>query len=137
MRQDVYGVAYEEARSELLDILSKFEQLKLRKERLERAVSVLGPMVGSGGDKPMGPKSTSDPTTSGSGWPTPQNEARAASDQATYTAASDRPTYTFDQVPVPLRSVDETGGDPFQRRVRNAARMQAMNNGQAGLQHAV
>ena len=42
MRQDVYGVAYAEAKSELLDITRKFEQLKARKARLEGVVAAVG-----------------------------------------------------------------------------------------------
>ncbi len=38
MRQDVYGVAYQEAKSELLDITRRFEQLQQRKTRLEGVV---------------------------------------------------------------------------------------------------
>ncbi|HEU5350438.1 MAG TPA: hypothetical protein VFU55_02505 [Terracidiphilus sp.] len=47
MRQDVYRVAYDQANAELGEILSKFEQLRARKERIEKVVDVLKPLVGS------------------------------------------------------------------------------------------
>jgi hypothetical protein len=46
MRQDVYRVAYDEANAELNEILGRFEQLKLRKDRIEKVVEVLKPLVG-------------------------------------------------------------------------------------------
>ncbi|HVC48398.1 MAG TPA: hypothetical protein VND90_14245 [Terracidiphilus sp.] len=47
MRQDVYRVAYDQANAELSEILSKFEQLRSRKDRIEKVVDVLKPLVGS------------------------------------------------------------------------------------------
>jgi hypothetical protein len=47
MRQDVYRVAYDQANAELSEILSKFEQLRVRKDRIEKVVDVLKPLVGS------------------------------------------------------------------------------------------
>lgn len=46
MRQDVYRVAYDEANAELNEIMGRFEQLKLRKDRIEKVVEVLKPLVG-------------------------------------------------------------------------------------------
>lgn len=45
MRQEVYRVAYDEASAELSEILGKFEQLKLRKDRMEKVVEALKPLV--------------------------------------------------------------------------------------------
>jgi hypothetical protein len=45
MRQEVYRVAFDEASAELSEILSKFEQLKLRKDRMEKVVEALKPLV--------------------------------------------------------------------------------------------
>jgi hypothetical protein len=47
MRQDVYRVAYDQANAELSEILSKFEQLRARKDRIEKVVDVLKPLVGT------------------------------------------------------------------------------------------
>ncbi len=47
MRQEVYRVAFDEASAELSEILSKFEQLRLRKDRIEKVVDALKPLVAS------------------------------------------------------------------------------------------
>lgn len=47
MRQEVYRVAYDEANAELSEILGKFEQLRLRKDRVEKVVEALKPLVAS------------------------------------------------------------------------------------------
>jgi len=45
MRQEVYRVAYDEASAELSEILGKYEQLRLRKDRIEKVVDALKPLV--------------------------------------------------------------------------------------------
>lgn len=47
MRQEVYRVAYDEASAELSEILAKFEQLRLRKDRIEKVVEALKPLISS------------------------------------------------------------------------------------------
>lgn len=115
MRQDVYRVAYDEAAAELTDIRGKFEQLLMRKSRLEGVIAVLGPLLGASGSTNPGAPST--------------EPARAASSNAAEPGA-----YSFNQVPNPLPDLDETGGDPFKRRIRNALRA---GTEQQGLQTAV
>jgi hypothetical protein len=45
MRQEVYRVAFDEANAELSEILGKFELLRLRKDRIEKVVEALKPLV--------------------------------------------------------------------------------------------
>jgi uncharacterized membrane protein len=45
MRQEVYRVAYDEASAELSEILGRFELLRLRKDRVEKVVEALKPLV--------------------------------------------------------------------------------------------
>ena len=45
MRQEVYRVAFDEASAELSEILNKFEQLRVRKERVEKVVDALKPLI--------------------------------------------------------------------------------------------
>lgn len=45
MRQEVYRVAFDEASAELSEILTKFEQLRTRKDRVEKVVDALKPLV--------------------------------------------------------------------------------------------
>jgi hypothetical protein len=119
MRPEPYGVAYSEARSELLDITSRYEQLKLRRAKLEKMIAVVGPFLGSATQIPVVVEPTAEAKPS---------EAESPSEPL---------TYSFEKVPVPLPSVEETGGDPFQRRVRHALQFRSIGQGQRGLQTAV
>jgi hypothetical protein len=112
MKLDVYSVAFEEANSELLDITKRFEQLRRRKQYLETLIAAIGSLLGvaAAPNKPL-PEAVQAPAPS-----EPQ-------------APSEPVSYTFNQVPVPLP--DESNGDPFQRRVRNALKLNQ------GLQTAV
>jgi hypothetical protein len=119
MRLDVYSVAYEEANSELLEITKRFEQLRRRKESLEGLIAAIGPILGLEAVPKADPNSRKEPP--------------AASPQP----SGEQPGYTFNQVPVPLPGVEETAGDPFQRRVRNALKLGNANQEHRGLQTAV
>jgi len=46
MKQEVYRYAYNEANSELTELITEFEQLRLRKETIERALDALRPLAG-------------------------------------------------------------------------------------------
>jgi hypothetical protein len=46
VHEDIYRVAYESATSELIEISATFEQLRIRKDRIENLVSVLKTLVG-------------------------------------------------------------------------------------------
>lgn len=48
IRLEAYRVAFEEASTELKEFLQKFDQLRYRKEYLERVVDVLRPLVSQG-----------------------------------------------------------------------------------------
>jgi len=54
MRPEVYRVALDEANAELSEILGKFELLRLRKDRVEKLVEALKPLVGTS-DSQLGP----------------------------------------------------------------------------------
>jgi hypothetical protein len=98
MRLDVYSVAYDEANSELLAIKKRFEQIRRRKECLELVIATLGPIL------------TSEPVA-----------ARFAEPVRSAPQPIEEPVvYTFNQVPAPTQDVQESGGDPFQRRIRSA-----------------
>jgi hypothetical protein len=45
-RTEVYRVAFESAKSELMEISAEFEKLRLRKEHMEKLVTVLTPLLG-------------------------------------------------------------------------------------------
>ena len=46
MKQEVYRFAFEEATSELTEIVGEFEQLRVRKERIEKVIEALKPFAG-------------------------------------------------------------------------------------------
>ena len=47
MNKDVYRFAFDEANAELSQIVGEFEQLRLRKERVEKVVEALKPLAGA------------------------------------------------------------------------------------------
>jgi hypothetical protein len=60
MNKEVYRFAFDEANAELTQIVGEFEQLRLRKERVEKVVEALKPFAGAdpqgtGGEKKESP----------------------------------------------------------------------------------
>jgi hypothetical protein len=45
MKQDVYRFAHEEASSELNEIVKEFDNLRIRKERIEKLLDALKPLA--------------------------------------------------------------------------------------------
>lgn len=58
MKQEVYRYAYNEANSELSEIITEFEKLRLRKESIEKALDALRPLAG------LESETASDPASS-------------------------------------------------------------------------
>jgi hypothetical protein len=127
MRQDVYGVAYEEARAELLEIVRRFEELRRRKESLESVVIALGPVLGIEGRG----RAAVQPITAQTG--------KDSSKSAAELPLSQQSNPALTPVVVPTPAAEEPITDPFQRRVRDALKFSASNNGhdQKGLQPAI
>jgi len=102
MRQEVYRVAYDEAKAELGEILGKFEALRLKKDRIEKVVDALKPLVAA--------------------------ESQAGSSERPVVAAErplefvpSEPTHHApDPVPQAVQQAVDSSSDPFQRRVDNA-----------------
>ncbi len=46
MKQEAYRFAFDEANAELTQILGEFEQLRVRKDRIEKVVEALKPLAG-------------------------------------------------------------------------------------------
>ena len=87
---DVYRVAFDSANSELNQILVSFEELKARKERIEKVVSALKPLLGA------------------------TEESSAAYDPASSSPDSGQPEE------IPTYQYQATNGssvDPFQQRI--------------------
>lgn len=102
MRQDVYRVAFDEATGELNEILGMFEQLRLRKDHLEKAIEVLKPLV------------TLEAATLASGQAVESSEKMVEQIPEPILQAAD-------PLPVPVQEMEATT-DPFQRRINNVLR---------------
>lgn len=63
MKQEVYRFAYEEATSELTEIVGEFEQLRARKERIEKVIEALKPFAGQEGPVVVKDPRASEPAT--------------------------------------------------------------------------
>jgi hypothetical protein len=59
-RIEVYRVAFESAKSELIEISAEFDKLRLRKELMEKLVTVLMPLIGE--ELAVNQESQEDPT---------------------------------------------------------------------------
>jgi hypothetical protein len=105
MRQEVYRVAFDEARAELNEILGKFEQLRLRKDRIEQLVEALKPLA-TGYDIPVSPASTSA-------------DRAASSEQAVPVPVPEPVAAAASPIPYPVKQAIEPANDPFSRRADN------------------
>jgi hypothetical protein len=110
MRQDVFVVAYQEARSELLDITCKYEELLKRKESLEGVLAALGPLVGADMPAAVVP----DPMLTVS--PIQSAPVEIAPELVQPAPQTDAPAAQNDEDDIT---------DPFQRRLRDALRFSA------------
>ncbi|HZB89152.1 MAG TPA: hypothetical protein VE291_10870 [Terracidiphilus sp.] len=63
MKQEAYRFAFDEANQELTQILGEFEQLRARKDRIEKVVEALKPLA-SDAQSAADRKSTDAPTYS-------------------------------------------------------------------------
>jgi len=88
---DVYRTAFDSANSELNDILVTFEELRARKERIEKVVMALKPLLGA------------EEATTGLSSPTD-----ASTDPG--SSGEDVPNYQY-------QSGNGASSDPFQRRI--------------------
>lgn len=109
MRQDVYRVALDEASSELNDILARFDQLRQRKDRLEKIVEALKPLVVSNDQRSVAAV-----------------EASAVKPVAIpeFEAAAPVPTPAMSHVQIErIQAAADESADPFDRRVENVMGM--------------
>ena len=96
IRLEAYRVAFEEASTELKEFLQKFDQLRYRKEYLERVVDVLRPLVSQGASVAVMEPRAAESETALAGEPAPVPAAAEA-------VATEAP-------------VQEEASDPFARR---------------------
>jgi len=60
MKEEVYRFAFDEANAELTQIVGEFEQLRMRKDRIEKVVEALKPLAGSDTQAGSGERKSSD-----------------------------------------------------------------------------
>jgi len=108
MTQETYRLAYEEASSELKEILGQFEVLRVRREKVQQVVDALKPLLS---DEPIA---------------TPTNDPAPFLVQQSSTVSSEpAPVATAEVFPEPAPEPEPAfveSSDPFQRRIDNALR---------------
>ena len=95
---EVYRVAFDSANSELNDILTAFEDLRARKERIEKVVLALKPLLGA------------------------EEAAAAAAAVQSATDAADQATQSSEELPTyQYQSTNgNSSADPFANRLNSA-----------------
>ena len=109
MTPQPYRNAYDTALAELTQIAQTFEQLRARKGQIEGLIQALQPFFSN--------STSSRPAVSGAG----NGQIVPVHEEAPRVADLDSEPpegYSFRDVPNPLPDISETGGDPFQRRVK-------------------
>lgn len=110
MRQEVYRVAYDEANAELSEILSKFEQLRLRKDRIEKVVEALKPLA----LVEDGQTSVSDRSAA-----LPERTSATADPNSAFPGAEPIQTVPG-PLSYPVQQNADQASDPFTRRIESA-----------------
>jgi hypothetical protein len=105
MTQETYRFAYDEANAELQEIVTQFEQLEARKERIEQVVEALKSLLADG------------PLTDLAGVDTETVPFLVQNSAETTAEAAPEPAFELEPV-----FAAEQSSDPFQRRIDNALR---------------
>lgn len=113
MRQEVYRVAYDEASAELSEILAKFEQLRVRKDRIEKVVDALKPLVASNESTVRTAEGSLAPIERQVAVPVPVQEPVAVAAAPAPVPVASNP------IPYPVQQAVEEANDPFSRRVES------------------
>jgi len=110
MNAQPYQNAYDTAINELTQIAATFEQLRVRKTQIESLVQALQPFFAEG----QVPASLEQPTSA------------VLPEVAASESAEPPEGFSFEDVPNPVPDISETGGDPFQRRVKATFRFKGL-----------
>ena len=95
---EVYRVAFDSANSELKDILGAFEELRARKERIEKVVMALKPLLGA---------------EEAAAAAAAMQSASDAANEAAQSLSEEVPTYQY-------QAGNGSSADPFARRLDSA-----------------
>ncbi len=127
MRHETYRFAFEEAAAELKDIVVRFDQLRSRKERVERIVEALKPFA----DLPAGAPIPDELAAAQSLYLIPQVahldvspvpvqrevEVAPAAIQSIVETTPEPVVFALEETPETIEMPAEVSRDPFQRRI--------------------
>lgn len=108
MRQEVYRVAFDEASAELSEILTRFDQLRLRKDRIEKVVEALKPLIPANESHVEQSEHSATPV---------ERQAATEEQPAAPTPFAATPT----PIPYTVQQAVEESNDPFSRRAENSS----------------
>jgi hypothetical protein len=108
MRQEVYRVAFDEANAELSEILGKFELLRLRKDRIEKVVEALKPLIAM------------NEAAAAAGERSAVAERQAPASATSVQAPAEASQASPSPIPYPVQQPAMQGSDPFARRIESA-----------------
>ncbi len=122
MRMEVYRVAFDEASAELSEILAKFEQLRTRKDRLEKVVEAIKPLLATSEVAAPTPGLHIEraPTPAPVAIPMQAPAAAPVMEHAAMPVMPPQAPPTPSAVPYPVQQAVEETADPFSRRAENA-----------------
>ena len=115
MRQEVYRAAYEEANAELNEILAKFQQLRQRKDQVEKVVEMLRSVMGLEASAPA----QNPPPVERLPEPVQPVQALQPAQPAAEIQAF-APGQSAEMQPEPAAKMADPASDPFQRRIDSA-----------------
>lgn len=112
MRQEVYRVAYDEAHAELTEILGKFEQMRIRKDKIEKVVEALKPLLSPADLQQVTAVERSAAPA----------ERKVAAEPSIAFPTPDPVPVASSQIPYPVQQAIQPSNDPFSRRADSASR---------------
>lgn len=124
-----YQNAYEQAALDLTELMDRFEQLRSRRQKLENLIEAFRPLFEQNGHSRSTEARFAEPLTHSA-------ESRPALEHETSQEFAGPSDYSFGNVPNPLPDISETGGDPFQRRVRSGYQFRGLGHEQRGAQRS-
>jgi hypothetical protein len=121
MTQETFRTAYQQAHAELSDLQEQFERLRLKKEKIEKVVEALKPLIELYATGAVEDKAASDPSLyliheSKDAVPEPVQRASQPSPEPVLEQVEYSATATSEPVEYAMES---TSSDPFQRRIES------------------
>lgn len=129
MTPNPYRNAYDQATLELNEIMDQFDRLCQRRDKLENLIVAFRPLFEPNTQAPAADQRLAEQSTNS---PAQNPEWEQAPSQEPQPEMA----YSYAEVPSPLPSIDETGGDPFQSRARSGYRFRGVGQEHRPIQRA-